>query len=194
VHGIVHTLGISLKHVENQSASTSEMLLHAAEAIHLLFHFQQVLERPERNNDQPEFFAKIEMHHIALDEMDALARFHDHRRALFHRAFQHALGEVESRHALPRFGQRHSDAPSAASQFEDGVAVFPRRVAIKRHVLGPAPDQWRFIVIFRDERIVQRRRRTLFVCRKFMCSQSHPLRRSSGGMKQWTERIRKVKK
>src|SRR5205807_1474044 len=132
------------------------MLAHALQAIHLLPHFQKVLKWPERDNDQPEFFAEVEPRHVSLYEVNTFARFHTERRAFFHRALQHAPGKIKPGYPLSSFRQRHGDAPRPATQLQDGVAKVAHGVAIERHVLQPPFNNRRFVVIIRNKRIVER--------------------------------------
>src|SRR5260370_15136847 len=157
VHGIVHSLGIRLEHIQDQPPPRRQMLAHAVQTIHLLPHFQQVLKWPEGNNDQPECFAEIESRHVALNEVNTFACLHAERRALFHPALQHALGKIQPGDPLSRLRQRHRDAPRAAAQLQDGIAEVARGIARKRHLLQPLTHNRRFIVIIRDKRIVKRR-------------------------------------
>src|SRR5882672_8054666 len=104
---------------------------------HLLEVQQQVLKWPEGNNDQPKCFAQIEPRHVSLNEVNAFTRFFVERRALFHRALQHALGKIKPGDPLSRIRQRHHDAPRAATQLQYGIAELAHGFAIERDVLQP---------------------------------------------------------
>ncbi len=132
------------------------MLAHALQAIHLLPHFQQMLKRPERNNDQPEFFAKIKPRHIPLYKVNTFARLHAECRPFFYSTLQHAPGKIKPGYPLSRFRQRHGNASRPAAQLQDGIAKVACGVAIERHILQTPFDNRRFVVIIRDERIVER--------------------------------------
>ena len=98
--------------------------------------------------------------------MDALALFLVERGAFPRGAFQHAFGEVQACDALARLRERHGDPSGAATQLEHRIAEFARGVAIERHVLRALAHDRRFVVIVRDERIVQRGRHVFFVGRQ----------------------------
>ena len=95
--------------------------------------------------------------------MDALAFFFVEGRSLASGAFKHALGKVEARDALAHLRERHGDAAGAATQFQYGIAVLARGVAIKGDVLRALAHERRFVVVVRDERIVQGGRQVFFV-------------------------------
>ena len=154
MHGIVHALGIRLEDIQNQPPARRQMLLNAVQAIGLLPHLQEVLKWPERNDKQPKCFAQIEPRHVALNQVNAFARFHTECRALGHRAFQHALGKIKPGDPLSGLCQRHGDAPRAAAQLQNGIAEVARGGAIERHVLPPFAHDWRLVVVVRDKRIV----------------------------------------
>src|SRR5215510_8824550 len=125
-----------------------------------------MLKRPERDDDQLELFAQFKLGHVGLHKMHAFTFFLVESRALLRGAFQHALGKVESRDALARLRERHRNTSGAATEFEHWVAKFPRSVAVKRYILRALPHNRRFIVIVRDERVVQGGRQFLFVRRQ----------------------------
>ena len=116
VHWIVHALGIRLEHVQDQPPAGRKMLAHALQATHLLPHFQQVLEWPKRNDNQPEFFAEVEPRHVPLHKVNTFPRFYAERRPFFHRALQHAPGKIKPGNPLSCFRQRHGDSSCPATQ------------------------------------------------------------------------------
>ena len=118
------------------------------------WHLQEVLKWAERNDNQPKSFAQIEPRHVALNQVNAFARFDRECRALGHRAFQHALGKIKPGDPLSGLCQRHGDAPRAAAQLQNGIAEVARGGAIERHVLPPFAHDWRLVVVVRDKRIV----------------------------------------
>src|SRR5213080_2942880 len=93
-----------------------KMFANALQAIHLLPHFQQVLEWPKRNDNQPEFFAEVEPRHVPLHKVNTFPRFYAERRPFFHRALQHAPGKIKPGNPLSCFRQRHGDSSCPATQ------------------------------------------------------------------------------
>ena len=76
MYGIVHAFRIRLEHIQDQPPPRRQVLPHAIQTVQLLLYFQKVLKWPERNNNQAEFLAQIELRHVALHQVYAFAGFH----------------------------------------------------------------------------------------------------------------------
>ena len=67
--------GVSLKKVENQSAAGRKVAMSAVQAGQLLLDFEQMLKRPERNDDEPKRDVQIEIRHVSALQLNAAANF-----------------------------------------------------------------------------------------------------------------------
>src|SRR5579863_183548 len=80
---IVHPARVRLEQVEDEAAAERKVTLRVSEAGQLIIGREQVLKRPERNDDQRERLLELKGRHIAINQPDALLNVHREARQLF---------------------------------------------------------------------------------------------------------------
>jgi hypothetical protein len=80
---IVHPARVCLEQVEDEAAVERKVTLRVGEAGQLIVDREQVLKRPERNDDERELLLQIKGRHIAINQPDASLNVDRQARQLF---------------------------------------------------------------------------------------------------------------
>src|SRR5579863_8314105 len=73
---IVHSARVCLEQVEDEAAAERKVTLRVSEAGQLIIDREQVLKRPERNDDERKLLPELKGRHIAINQTDALLNVH----------------------------------------------------------------------------------------------------------------------
>jgi hypothetical protein len=152
---VVQALGVRMKHVQDQAALWEQVIPATSQASKLLLHFEQMLEGPEGDYHQAEFFAYVKLAHVPVHEPDPFLDLSGERSSMLHRSSQHLVRSIKSSNLLTFLGCSKRNATSAASQFKQWLSRNPRFFTIKRDIAEPIANKGRFIVQIGEEAIVE---------------------------------------
>ena len=137
-----------VKEVYGEASALGEMATDTLEGSKLFFQGEDVLEGRERDDDERELLAELELSHVALDKRDALLHFIGKLGDILPRLLKHPWRDFEPHHLGALLGKVacHPSRPYGKLQYWSAELL--GELMIELAVV--APDKWP-----RVERIVE---------------------------------------